>query len=363
MSRENKEPQAPVQQQAPAQQDVSQKPVYPVSEFEDQIKAEASQAAVAQKKGHGWVIGIVAIVCIAAVCIVGMFSCSGAVSSSMNSSLFGMGSSSINTDVDMLSDDAIGVIEMSGTIQYDGSSCSPEGLKEQLDLAEENDNIKAVVIRVDSGGGTATAGEEMAEYVKQFSKPVVISSASINASAAYEISSQADYIFVAKTTEIGSIGTIMQSYDYSELLEKLGIKVDSIASAESKDSSYGARPLSKEERQHYQRLVNQINETFIQNVADGRKMDVKDVRKLATGLVFSGIDAVDNGLADEFGTKEDAIAKAAELAGVQTTDTVSLQPDDYSFDSLMSLLMSSGYDRDDVANALKLLMEESGKVE
>ena len=93
----------------------------------------------------------------------------------------------------------VAVIDISGTIQYDGTACSPEGLSSLLDQAEENDDIEAVVLRVDSGGGTATAGEEMAEYVKRFSKPVVVSSASMNCSAAYEISSQADLIYVNKT--------------------------------------------------------------------------------------------------------------------------------------------------------------------
>ena len=99
-----------------------------------------------------------------------------------------------------------------GTIQYDGTTCSPEGLKAQLDRAEQNPHIKAGGLRVNSGGGTATAGEEMAEYLREFSKPVGVSSASINASAAYEISSQADYIFTAKTTSIGAIGTVCLLY-------------------------------------------------------------------------------------------------------------------------------------------------------
>jgi len=147
----------------------------------------------------------------------------------------------------------------------------------------------------------------MAQYVKDFGKPVV-SSASLNASAAYEISSQANYIYVAKTTEIGAIGTIMQSRDYSELLEKLGVSAESIASAESKDSGYGTRPLTDEERTYYQRMIDQINECFIQNVAEGRDMSEDDVRALATSLTFTGIDAVENGLADEVGTREDAVA-------------------------------------------------------
>lgn len=241
--------------------------------------------------------------------------------------------------------DSVGVIDMAGTIQYDGTSCSPEGLRELLNEAEENPDIKAVVLRVDSGGGTATAGEEMAAYVRDFSKPIVVSSASMNCSAAYEISSQADYIFVNETTAIGAIGTIMQSSDISGLLDKLGISVDNIASADSKDSSYGTRPLTEEERAYYQELVDTINEAFINAVAEGRDMTVEEVRELATGMQFAGTVAVENGLADEVGIYEDALEKAAELGGIEsfdgTYDVVSLTSSPSDLSALMDLLGTS----------------------
>lgn len=112
----------------------------------------------------------------------------------------------------------IGIITINGAIGYDGSASSPEGLKKLLDQAQDDPTVQAVVLRVDSGGGSATAGEEMAHYVKEFKKPVVVSSAAVNASAAYEISAQAQKIYVNKTTAIGAIGTIMQVHDVSRLL-------------------------------------------------------------------------------------------------------------------------------------------------
>ena len=243
--------------------------------------------------------------------------------------------------------------------EYDNTTSSPEGLKAQLDRAEKNSHIKAVVLRVNSGGGTATAGEEMADYVRGFSertgKPVVVSSASVNASAAYEISSQADYIYTAKTTAIGAIGTVMQVTDLSGLMEKLGISVDNVTSADSKDSSYGTRPLTEEERAYYQDQVDQINETFIQTVAEGRDMPVEDVRALATGLTFTGMTAVENGLADEIGTKDDAVAKAAELANIAHYTTVTLKNPTSSLSSLLDLMSKSNVSTDDIARALKEL--------
>lgn len=325
--------------------------------------APASATVVAQEpKRRGWIVALVAVVAMFLFMTVSVVSCSSMATASMNEVMYGLGGSAYD-QVDMLSEDAIGVITISGTIQYDGTTCSPEGLKEQLDRAEENDYIKAIVLRVDSGGGVATAGEEMATYLRDFSKPVVVSSASLNASAAYEISSQADFIYVAKTTQIGSIGTIMQATDYSELLDKLGISVENIASADSKDSSYGTRPLTEEERAHYQSMVDQINETFIQMVADGRGMDVEAVRALATGLSYTGIDAVENGLADEIGTKEDAVAKAAELAGVSTTVTVPLEGYSMEMSDLFTLLYGSEYNEKNVAAVLKELESHGNVIE
>ncbi len=312
------------------------------------------------KKSHGWIVALVAVVLVFVLVLVGITSCSSALSS-----VSSLGSSETSSDVDFLVDDAVGIINIDGTIQYDGTTSSPEGLKAQLDRAAENSHIKAVVLRVNSGGGTATAGEEMATYVREFSessgKPVVVSSASMNASAAYEISSQADYIFTAKTTAIGAIGTAMQVTDLSGLLEKLGISIDNVTSAESKDSSYGTRSLTDEERAYYQNMVDQINETFVSNVADGRGMGVDEVRALATGLTFTGTDAVSNGLADEIGTKEDAVAKAAELAGISSYQTVSLeQSSSTSLTTLLDLLSKSSVSADDIVAAAKELNGDAG---
>lgn len=263
------------------------------------------------RKSHGWIVALVAVICFFALMFYGAFSCSRMIG--------GDASESFST-----SPNSIAVIQIDGAIQYDGSTNSPEGLARLLNYAKDDDSIKAVVLRVNSGGGVATAGEEMAALVRDFTKPIVVSSASLNASAAYEISSQADRIFVSKTTEIGSIGTAIELTNLSGLMEMLGIEVDVIASSDSKDSSYGYRSLSEDERAYYQRMVDQINRVFIENVAQGRNMPVSDVEQLANGLVYTGIDAVENGLADEIGSQEDAIAYAAELAEIEDYDSFNL---------------------------------------
>lgn len=342
----------PSQPQAQSRTPQGQQPPQPTSPQGQQPNPPQPAGAPRPAKSRGWIVAIVAIVAAFALCALGIGSCTTVLSAATGS----LPGSSAQAEA---SSDSVGVITISGTIEYDGTSASPEGLKAQLDRAAENDHIKAVVLRVNSGGGTATAGEEMAAYVKQFreetGKPVVVSSAATNASAAYEVSSQADFIFTAKTTAIGAIGTAMQITDMSELLGKLGIDVENVTSSSSKDSTYGTRALTDDERAYYQDMVDKINATFIENVASGRNMDVEAVRALATGLTFTGTDAVENGLADEIGTKEDAVAKAAELAGMKQYDTVSLQSDSGSVSDLLDLLSkdNSSVSVADVAAALK----------
>ena len=310
----------------------------------------ASAPAPEKKKSRGWIVAIVVVVALLIVLLVSITSCT-----SMVKSIVGPSSSGIEITNDA---NSVAVIDIDGTIQYDGTSNSPEGFKQLLDEAADDDNTIAVVLRVNSGGGTATAGEEMATYLKEFredtGKPVVVSSASLNASAAYMISSQADAIFVARTTEIGAIGTAMQSTDFSGLLEKLGISVDNITSSEGKDSSYGTRPLTEEERAYYQNMVDEINEVFIEIVADGCGKSVSWARSMATGMVFTGQTAVKNGVADEIGTLEDACAYAAKLAGARSYNTYDLHLSGlYDFSSLSSLLGENESDSD-----LALLLKE-----
>ncbi len=291
-------------------------------------------AAVKRSSGKGWIVALIAVILLFIAIMTGIFSCSSQVNAIASSS----GLTSESTQMHATTD-SIAIIELSGTIQYDGTSCSPEGLKSLLDQAEEDPRIKGVVLRVNSGGGVATAGEEMTGYVREFSKPIVVSSASTNASAAYEISSQADLIFTEKTSMLGSIGVAMQVTDLSGLYDMLGIKVTDIVSSESKDSTYGNRALTEEERAWYQHMVDQICEEFINTVADGRDMTYEEVKELANGLPFTGIDAVENRLADRIGGLEEAVEAASKMAGYSTSlSTIDLTASPSSMMDLLDIL-------------------------
>lgn len=315
--------------------------------------APAAAAPAPAPKRRGWIVALAAVAAFFILGLASIASCTSLMTTSM-----GAFSYESPSWADTVTGDTVGIININGTIQYDGTTSSPEGLEAQLAAAEVNPHIKAVVLRVDSGGGVATAGEEMSRYVRDFSKPVVVSCASMDASAAYMISSQADYIFAAQTSAVGSIGVIMQVTDLSGLYEKLGISVDNITSADSKDSSQGTCPLTEEERAYFQAQVDQINDVFIQTVAEGRGMTEDEVRALATGLTFTGLDAVENGLVDEIGTLEMAVAKACELAGIPDADTVYLQSPTSDLSRLLDIMGETREDQ--LTQALKELENRGG---
>jgi protease-4 len=296
----------------------------------------AAVHAPAQKKSHGWIVAVVCICAVLVFACVSMVSCTAALGDAFSPLSALEGTSEVYID-----GPSVAVIELDGEIAYDGSVCSPEGLKSALDECAANDNIVGVILRVNSGGGTSTAGEEMARYVSEFEKPIVVSCAASNCSAAYLISAQTDYIFVNNTSLIGGIGVAMVYTSYQDLYEKLGIDVESITSSESKDSTYGYRSLTDEERQWYQNQVDQDFTYFINAVADGRGMAESDVRELANGLTYTGSEAVENGLADQIGNLEDAFDKIEDITGYDDLTLVNLTDSSTDLSSLLNILGQS----------------------
>ena len=333
---------------APVGAQMAQVPMVPVAAGAGTAAAAASGQP---KKTTGYVVAIV-ILSVLLLLALGVAGCS--MMSAATTGLFSFSSGGY-----AITGPTVAVIDIDSTIGHGGGNCSPEGLATLIEEAEANDNIKAIVLHVNSGGGASTAGEEMALIIKECTKPVVVSSASTNASAAYEISSQADYIFVDKSTFIGSIGTALQFMDLSGLYEKLGINYQNILSDPSKDASYGNRPLTEAEIAHYQAMVTQVNEEFIKTVAEGRGMTIEAVRALAHGELFTGMTAITNGLADEIGTFKDACAYAAMLGGIEgdNYDVVNISYTSYDLDLLSLLGMDADLSADQIAEMLGKLPE------
>lgn len=190
--------------------------------------------------------------------------------------------------------------------------------KDLQDLADDDD-VKAVVVRVNSGGGSAYASEQIwhAMTLLKAKKPVVVSMGGMAASGGYYMSCPANYIFAENTTITGSIGIFGMFPDFSGLLtEKLGVKFDEINT--NKNSGLGtlARPFSEEEMAMLNAYVGRGYELFRKRVADGRHMSVNSVEQIAQGRVWTGGDALKIKLVDEIGGIDKAIAKAAKLAKI-----------------------------------------------
>ncbi len=264
-----------------------------------------------------WIIlGIIALLIVLA-----MGSCVAAPFMLMKSAADSLGSMDLSSyeDIGIVQENSIAVFDMTAAISGN-SGTTPTDMYKTLKRLEDNDNIKAVVVRVNCPGGTVAASEEIAQYIKDFKKPILFHVSDMCASGAYWSASQSDHIMAMSTSEVGSIGVIMQTMNIQGLLEKLGIEMGSIKSAESKDAGAMYRSLTDEEKAELQKDILAINDKFIDAVAEGRGMDRAKVAELATGQTYSGDLALEYGMIDSLGTFKDAVNKAAELAGIDPED-------------------------------------------
>ncbi|MBZ0098627.1 MAG: signal peptide peptidase SppA, partial [Taibaiella sp.] len=189
----------------------------------------------------------------------------------------------------------------------------------------KNDKIKAVVLRVNSPGGSALASEVILRELQllQKEKKLVVSMGDVAASGGYYISCYADSIFVLPNTVTGSIGVFAMLFNTEKLMKnKLGITFDKVKNAPLADFPNGYRALTTDEQQRMQRAVDHIYGIFKNHVAKGRKMTPEAVDSIAQGRVWSGADAVSIGLADGFGDINRAIASAAAMANVSDYSVV-----------------------------------------
>lgn len=218
--------------------------------------------------------------------------------------------------------EAVAIVRVNGTI-VDGTaddfavdSAVSGVIISDLRAAADNPLVKAVVLHVDSPGGSVTASAQIHDVIKALDKPVVVSMESLAASGGYYVSAPATYIFALPDTWTGSIGVIGQFINAEGLMEELGIEATTITSGENKAFGGLFRDLTPEQEAIMQALVDESYDAFVQVIVDGRGMPREDVLALADGRIYSGRQALDNGLVDELGNLEDAIAKAADLGGI-----------------------------------------------
>ena len=201
-----------------------------------------------------------------------------------------------------------------------GACISGVDVSKDLENLMNDDEVKAVVLRVNSGGGSAYASEQIWNAVTKLKakKPVVVSMGGMAASGGYYLSCAANYIVAEPTTLTGSIGIFGMIPDVSDLLtQKLGLKFDVVKTNRFSDFGSVARPFNAEELAHLQKYIGNGYDLFLSRVAEGRKMKTADVNEIAQGRVWLGKDALKIKLIDDLGGLDKAVAKAAELAKVK----------------------------------------------
>lgn len=214
--------------------------------------------------------------------------------------------------------DKVAVVKLEGVI-----TDSAEIDKQFQDL-EERDDVKGVVIRINSPGGAVGPSQEIYSGIKRLrkKKKVVASMGAIAASGGYYASVAAEKIVANPGTITGSIGVIVEFIDAEDLLAKIGLKGYVVKSGKYKDTGSPFRKMETEEKELLQGVISDVNGQFIKAVAEGRNMKVEDVAAVADGRIFSGSQAKGKGLVDSLGDLTDAIDLCAQMAGIKGKPTV-----------------------------------------
>lgn len=240
----------------------------------------------------------------------------------------------------------IAVFDVEGTIQDTGEASllssatyNHRAFMDKLKMAEENDDIKGIILRVNSPGGGVVESAEIHDKIldiKKVKKPVYVSMGSMAASGGYYISAPADKIYASPETMTGSLGVIMHGYNYEKLAKKYGVEFETIKSGPHKDIMSPTREMTGEEREILQNMINNSYDQFVKVIADGRGMTEKEVREIADGRIYDGRQAKENHLIDDFGHLDDVITAMKTDIGKKDAQVIRYT-DEAGFGSLFSM--------------------------
>jgi protease IV len=211
-----------------------------------------------------------------------------------------------------ISGSKIAIVQVEGLIMGE----AVEHALKQIRQARDDQDVKAVVVRVDTPGGTVAGSDQIWREISMLKgrKPVVVSMGGMAASGGYWISAPGDAIYAEPTTLTGSIGVISEFPQVEGLLEKLGVQVSTIASGKWKDSGSYFRPMTDEERKRWQEVLDHTYQRFLRVVAQGRNLTLQDVNAAADGKILTAQEALRLKLVNSIGYLDDAIADAKERA-------------------------------------------------
>lgn len=216
---------------------------------------------------------------------------------------------------------AVAIIHVRGVIlssagALDSSAANAQSIIKHIRDASKNEDVRAILLRVESPGGSVVASDEIYHALNQVDKPLVVSMGELAASGGYYISANADWIVATPNTLTGSIGVISEFISLEGLLNDYGVSATTIATGKRKDFGSMYRNMTGEEKVYWQATVDEIFASFVDLVAAGRKLPRAQVQALADGSVYTGRQALANGLVDELGYQQEALRKAAELGGI-----------------------------------------------
>ena len=249
-------------------------------------------------------------------------------------------------------DQRIAHLTVSGVIQDTGEGSlweevdyDHQGFLAELDSVLNDKSVKGVLLTVDSpGGGVIESAEihsKLVEIKEKRQIPIYVSMGSMAASGGYYIAAPADKIFAQRETITGSIGVIMQSYNYAQLAEKIGIEFETIKSGEHKDMLGGSRPTSEEELAMVQEMIDEMYEEFVDVIEVGRGMSEAEIKKVADGRILGGTQALKAGLVDEIGKEQDALTALRADFNLEDAEVFEYTSESDSWASLLGMKASS----------------------
>ncbi len=243
----------------------------------------------------------------------------------------------------------VALIKVDGVITTEDNAFAFEGgasstkIVKNLKDAEENSQVKAVVLEINSPGGSAVASEEIAKQVNRMNKPVIAVIRDVGASGGYWIASSADEIVASPVSITGSIGVTASYLEFGGLLEKYGVRYEELTAGEHKDMGSPFRNLTTEERALFRKTLQETRDYFVYNVANNRNMSFAEVDKLATGQIYLGKEAKEVGLIDELGGIEEAEKLLKEKYGIERKGYYEYEDEDLLLGSLYGVISRQSY--------------------
>lgn len=220
----------------------------------------------------------------------------------------------------------IALIPVSGVLTVQGDSylgqttLSSETIVSFIEEANENEKIEAILLEINSPGGSAVASDEIAQAVKDAKKPVISVIREVGASGGYWVASATEHIIANRMAITGSIGVISSYLEFSGLMEEYGVGYERLVAGERKDIGTPFKKLNEQEKEVLQKKINRIHQYFIDEIANNRDLDKSTVRELATGEFYLGVEALQLGLIDQLGDKTAAEEYLKQNYGIEEFD-------------------------------------------